>query len=161
MKKCAECGYSSNFNTKYCLCCGAKLEESESSVTPKKCPQCGVDLVAVGKYCASCGAEIEKSNTLESPIYFQQEESILTKKFSGVKLLGVVLILIGISVIYYFSSVFQVTVTTQPIPFMGQEIGGGQHINNIGLMADRQNGLIGGYASIIVGVLLFLFGDRK
>ncbi len=70
---------------------------------------------------------------------------------------GIVMLLGGIAGAVYFFLFFNTTVTTPTIDVSGQSIGGGQ-VNNIGLMADRQNGLILSIGSSILGTLLLFAG---
>ncbi len=72
---------------------------------------------------------------------------------------GVVLIVFGgIGVLYFMN--MDTSVTVPESNFMGRTIGGGR-VNNIGLMQDRQNGLILSLAACVVGVVLSVVGVRK
>jgi hypothetical protein len=66
-------------------------------------------------------------------------------------ILGLLLVLFGIATCGYFWLVFNVIVTTPPITVMGQSVGGGQEVSNIGLLFDRADG-------ILVGALMSLIG---
>jgi hypothetical protein len=73
--------------------------------------------------------------------------------------LGILMLLGGVASTVYFVGFFNTTVTTESVSFMGQSIGGGQQINNLGLMADRQNGLIVSVGSAVLGTI-FLFAGH-
>lgn len=73
--------------------------------------------------------------------------------------LGILMLLGGIAGTVYFFGFFNTTVTTEPISFMGQSVGG-QQVNNLGLMADRQNGLIVSIGSAVLGTI-FLFAGHS
>lgn len=72
--------------------------------------------------------------------------------------LGILMLLGGIAGTVYFFGFFNTAVTTEPVSFMGQSIGGGQQVNNLGLMADRQNGLIVSIGSAILGTIFLIAG---
>ncbi len=71
---------------------------------------------------------------------------------------GILMLLGGIAGAVYFFLFFNVTVTTEPVSFMGQSVGGGEHVNNLGLMADRQNGLILSIGSAVLGAVFLFVG---
>jgi hypothetical protein len=55
---------------------------------------------------------------------------------------------------------FDTSVQLPTREFMGQSIGGGR-VNNLGLIADRQNGMIAGAAAAVLGLLRALFGRKR
>jgi hypothetical protein len=67
----------------------------------------------------------------------------------GIKLLGALLLLIGLALAAYFFLAFDASV----------ESGAGR-VNNLGLMADRQNGIIIGLGLGVVGAILLALGFR-
>ncbi|UXJ55055.1 hypothetical protein [Pseudomonas citronellolis] len=64
--------------------------------------------------------------------------------------MGIVLLVIGVVVIICALNM-DVSVSTEVI---------GQRVNNIGLMADRQNYMMVGSLIVIVGLLMAIFGER-
>jgi hypothetical protein len=60
----------------------------------------------------------------------------------------------------YFLVFFDTSVEIPVDVIMGQAIGGEQ-VNNIGLMQDRQNGIYLGFGAAIVGLALEFFGERR
>jgi hypothetical protein len=74
--------------------------------------------------------------------------------------LGILMLLGGIAWVVYFFLFFNTAVTTEPVTVLGQSYGGGQQVNNLGLMADRQNGIIVSFGSAILGTI-FLFAGHS
>lgn len=70
---------------------------------------------------------------------------------------GVTALVIGIASVIYYMNFFSVTVTTPQLSILGQSIGGGE-VNNIGLISDRQNGLIVGMSVALLGAILLIAG---
>jgi hypothetical protein len=70
---------------------------------------------------------------------------------------GVTALVIGIATVVYYLNFFSVTVTTPQISILGQSIGGGE-VNNVGLLSDRQNGLIVGISVTLLGAILLISG---
>lgn len=94
MKKCSNCGYENDDNSKFCADCGSKLLEP-----PKFCPECGTALNGIPKFCPECGFNLSLSQgneTLEEeyseneysddeyddPSYLSEEISNLKKEYS-------------------------------------------------------------------------------
>jgi hypothetical protein len=73
--------------------------------------------------------------------------------------IGIILISLGILGACYFFLLFSTAVQVPSTDFMGTTIGGG-YVNNIGLMADRQNGILFSFGMAIIGCFLF-FIDRS
>lgn len=71
---------------------------------------------------------------------------------------GILMTLGGIAGAVYFFGFFNTAVTTEPFTIMGQSYGGGQQVNNLGLMADRQNGLILSIGAAVLGAVLLFAG---
>ena len=67
--------------------------------------------------------------------------------------LVVLLVLLGIGMVFYFMFCFDVSVEAPGSEALG--IAGGR-VNNIGLMADRQNGLIFGFGILILAAILHI-----
>lgn len=77
---------------------------------------------------------------------------------SGVLGLGVLLLLAGLAAIIYFFIVFDTSVA---LPDASSSVLGISRVNNLGLMADRQNGIIMGMGTAILGAILMFAGQRK
>jgi hypothetical protein len=70
------------------------------------------------------------------------------------------LIIVGLCVAGYFFLFFDPSVEVPKQEILGQTIGGGRVVN-IGLMADRQNGIIIGLGLAILGAILMVVASRK
>ena len=73
------------------------------------------------------------------------------------RILGVCLLLGGIGGGVYYSQQ-DTTVAVPSATILGQTIGGGR-VNNIGLMNDKQNGLMMSVGAAVVGALLLGIGE--
>ncbi len=71
--------------------------------------------------------------------------------------LGALLLLGGILGAAYYFFAFDTTVATGGDPILGQS-SGGNRVHNIGLLVQRQNGLILSIAAVVVGAILFSVG---
>lgn len=74
--------------------------------------------------------------------------------------LGAILFLIGLGALLYYWQFFDTTVGTQSVEILGQRIGGGR-VHNIGLLQDRQNGMILGAAAAILGFVCVAIAQKK
>ena len=74
--------------------------------------------------------------------------------------LGAFLFLGGVVGAVYFYAYFDTSVEVPTLDILGQSVGGGR-VNNLGLMQDRQNGLIISIGVALVGLLLVAMGERR
>lgn len=70
------------------------------------------------------------------------------------------LIMIGAVWVLYFLLFFDTSVEIPVTEFMGTQIGGGR-VNNIGLMAERQNYILVGMGMVILGVVIYFTNKPK
>ncbi|MFH0888394.1 MAG: zinc ribbon domain-containing protein [Planctomycetota bacterium] len=75
------------------------------------------------------------------------------------KILGGLLLVAGAIVATYYFYHFDTTVTVEPVEIMGKFYGGGGKVNNIGLLQDRQNGIIIGVALAVMGLICMAIGS--
>lgn len=68
--------------------------------------------------------------------------------------LGQLLIIGGIAYCIYYYMFFDTSVEVPTQMLFGQQIGGGR-VNNLGLMAERQNSMIMGGIATILGIALY------
>ena len=70
-KICKGCGFSNPTIAKFCLSCGASLEEEpaaeEAVESALVCPECGFENVADARFCMVCGAKLAPQNAEEAP----------------------------------------------------------------------------------------------
>lgn len=74
--------------------------------------------------------------------------------------IGILMIGGGLLYATYFFLFFDTSVEVPVREFMGTQFGGGR-VNNLGLMADRQNGITMGMGAAILGAILFAVTKPK
>lgn len=76
-------------------------------------------------------------------------------------IIGLLLVICGLGAAIYFFALFDTSVPVQPVDLgNGTSIGGGR-VNNLGLMSDRQNGIIVGFGMAVVGGVLMVIGRKR
>jgi len=80
--------------------------------------------------------------------------SSLTRIVGGLLFLGGI-----IAAVYFFVS-FDTSVAVPSTTILGTTIGGGR-VNNLGLMQDRQNGIIFGFGAALLGAALIYLGRDR
>jgi hypothetical protein len=76
------------------------------------------------------------------------------------RVVGALLFVFGAGAAVYYFQFFDPSVEVPTVSLMGQSFGGGR-VNNLGLMQDRQNGLMLGALAAVAGLALLLYGQRK
>jgi len=127
-------------NIKFECFCGQPIEVNSSSEGQEfRCPYCGTKLVV-----PRISSSLFPQNTIHPPVSTINQDPpkkvkvFLRRDFD----VGYLLLLIGLIVIVG-SLVMETSIETS----FGS-------VNNLGLMADRQNGLIVGFGSMVVGLLM-------
>jgi hypothetical protein len=82
------------------------------------------------------------------------------KSISFRSILPGLLIVGGLVCGVYFLMFFDTSVQVPQQEIMGQTIGG-ERVNNLGLMQDRQNGIYLGFGALAVGLAFEFFGNRR
>ncbi len=82
------------------------------------------------------------------------------KEYSGTSALAVLLMVGGLTWGMYSLLFFDTSVVVPQQEIMGQTIGG-ERINNIGLMQEKQNGINLGFGAAVVGLAIMLFDKRN
>jgi len=124
-------------------------------MTLVQCPECTHEVSSQAATCPHCGISIA-SSVVAARVPAQKSRGVWTRKRS----LGDLLVLGGIGTAAYYYMYFDTSVEVQRQVILGQVIGGGR-VNNLGLMADRQNGILVGLALIVIGVILSAVHRRK
>ncbi|HEX9940798.1 MAG TPA: zinc ribbon domain-containing protein [Thermoanaerobaculia bacterium] len=123
-----------------------------------ECPDCGRMVSDQADACPNCGRpvaarpQVKPESSLVLPGEKPQGSLLL-------KFVGALLFLGGIAFAVYYFAYFDTIVAVPTTEIFGQQIGGGR-VHNLGLMQERQNGLIFSSVAAVVGLLLVFMADR-
>lgn len=123
-----------------------------------ECPDCGRMVSDQAEACPNCGRPIAVKTGPQSQIGVSTSEP----KPQGsplLKFVGALLFLGGVAFAVYYFAYFDTSVAVPTTEIFGQTIGGGR-VHNVGLMQQRQNGLIFSSVAALAGLLLVLMADR-
>lgn len=109
-----------------------------------ECPECTEVVSSEAPACPHCGI------TTAAHIHAAPAaKSIWTRRLA----FGDLLVVGGIGTLLYYYACFDTSVEVPKQVILGQVIGG-MRVNNLGLMSDRQNGILIGLALIVFGLIL-------
>jgi zinc-ribbon domain len=123
-----------------------------------ECPDCGRMVSDQAEACPNCGRPIVAIARPQSHGDVNTSASI-PQGSPLLKVVGALLFLGGVAFAIYYFAYFDTSVPVPTAEIFGQTIGGGR-VNNIGLMQDRQNGLIFSSVAALAGLLLVMMADR-
>lgn len=114
-----------------------------------ECPDCGKMVSDQAEACPNCGrpvtANVRPQNQADVSTFESKPQDSPLLKF-----VGAFLFLGGVAFAVYYLAYFDTSVAVPATEILGQTIGGGR-VNNIGLMQDRQNGLIFSSVAALAG----------
>jgi hypothetical protein len=151
-KQCPNCGFYTSMKLTICSCgYNFATEEvinlNEPQEAKKKCPYCDEDISIKAVKCKHCSESLCFPPTIEAGS--NKTGSPL------LQFLGATLFLVGLGFAVYYWAYFDTSVQVEPVTLFGNTIGGGR-VHNIGLMQERQTGLILSVSGSCLGFVLLI-----
>ena len=128
----------------------------------KQCKKCKSTIFEEDLICPDCNTTQHSgnnSNNMRSLNNFKNRPEP-KKESDSSGCLGSLFAVIGMIGLIYFFLIFDTSVPVPTSTIMGETYGGGR-VNNLGLMSDRQNGMIFSGIFLIVGVVFYALGKKK
>jgi len=126
------------------------------------CPDCGQQVSTLAEACPNCGRPrlpaTQSSPPSSAASSTRQAPPAITPEF--LKVLGIILFLGGVAAAVYYYGYFDTTVTTERVEIFGEVIGG-QRVHNVGLMQERQIGLIISIGAALLGLVALFVAQRQ
>ena len=122
-----------------------------------ECADCKRDISDLAVACPHCGRPLSIHQPTISPDIGTTAERTTVRALSPAQGAGLSACALGMTIVLYFFMVFDSSVEVPSTIILGQEVGGGR-VENIGLLNQRQNGIIVGGLILVVGVVLLVVG---
>lgn len=120
----------------------------------KKCPYCAEEIQDDAIKCRYCREPVCESHTLQS----SADTGNTVGGNSALRVLGLLVLLGGLGAMVYYWQFFDASVAIPAQELFGETIGGGR-VHHIGLMQDRQNGMIVSGIFGAIGFVCVLIGE--
>ena len=117
----------------------------------KRCPFCSEQIQDEAVKCRYCGEFLQ--NESSGRVTLRSTSSRSSPLQTG----GLLLCVLGLGAAFYFFAVFDTSVAVPITEVLGQTAGGGR-VNNLGLMSQRQNGVIISCVVAVIGVIAYVAG---
>ena len=126
------------------------------------CSRCNAPLAPGSMFCPKCGLPFGQPVPGAGPGY-QPQQAATTAVSDGspaLRVFGCLVLLGGLALAGYYFLIFDTSVTVPTTEMFGQTVGGEQ-VNNLGLMAERQNGILIGMGGALLGAIMMYAGRAK
>jgi hypothetical protein len=137
-------------------------ESQVSETSTRFCSSCGKPLPPGGKFCPACGSPASAPEPGGPHPALQPLRAERSREGKGLdkelfhSWVGGLMILGGLLLAGYFLLFFDTSVEIPVQEFLGESFGGGR-VENIGLLNQRQNGVVAGFGISIVGAAIEAF----
>ena len=119
----------------------------------KRCPFCAEEIQDAAIKCKHCGEMLTTASQLSAVSPPLQKAGI-----PALKPIGLLLLVAGLVTVAYFLKFYDTSAEVPEATIMGQTVGGGS-VHNVGLMQNRQNGIIVGSVIVAAGLACSLVGQ--
>lgn len=135
-----------------CRHCGEWVKEkpkpAEPEVPKSPCQWCQKPVPSNAVRCPHCNGSMRRTPTTATA----------TRGSPVLRTMGALALLLGLGGVVYFYAMFDTSVETPRVEFLGQTLGGGR-VNNLGLMQEQRNGLTLSGIAVLAGLALVLVGE--